>query len=169
MLATSSIVDQFRMATQKQNRWGSAAGFVLGGFVPAATFFLVHYGVASCALLWIIVAGGLLFSAKTVFEWGRVAFQNSWKAAGFCLLVEGVMTFSPANLMALSVAGLAMLTLINGVATGCNLSLNRKEEAAAKRASAPPKPKPEPKAKPEPRQRRKSIRMPKQKLKRRAA
>lgn len=164
----NSIVDQFRMATQKQNRWATAAGFLIGGFVPSATFFLVHYGVATSAWLWIIVAGGLLFSAKTVFEWGCVAFQNGWKAFGFCLLVEGVMTFSPANLLYLSIAGLGMLSLINGVATGCNLALNRKEATALIRAQRP-KPEPKAKAKPEKKQRRKSIRMPRSKVKRKAA
>jgi len=162
----ASIVDQFRMATQKQNRLATGAGFLIGGFVPTATFFLVHYGVNSCAWLWIIIAGGLLFSAKTVYEWGCVAFSNGWKAFGFCLLVEGVMTFSPANLLYLSIAGLAMLALINGVATGCNLALNRKEIAAETRAA---KPKPAPQEKPKT-QRRKSIRLKQPKrLKRKAA
>lgn len=127
---TNSIVDQFRMATLRQNRLATGAGFLIGGFVPAATFFLVHFGVAQNQYLWAIVAGGLLFSAKTVYEWGRVAFQSPWKALGFCVLVEGVMTFSPDGLMALSAAGLLMLVVVNGVATGCNLSLNRTETAA---------------------------------------
>lgn len=169
MSAANSIVDQFRMATQKQNRWATAAGFLIGGFVPSATFFLVHYGVTGCAWLWLIVAGGLLFSAKTVFEWGCVAFQNGWKAFGFCLLVEGVMTFSPANLIALSISGLGMLALINGVATGCNLALNRKDAQAAVKAARPPAPKQERK-KPEPkRERKKSIRMPRRRLAKRKA
>lgn len=136
MVTTTSIVDQFKSATARQNRVATAAGFLIGGFVPAATFFLVHFGVADAPWLWAIVAGGLLFSAKTVFEWGQVAFQNGWKAFGFCLLVEGVMTFSPPSLIVLSGAGLAMLVVINGVATGCNLSLNRSE---AKRGRGRPR------------------------------
>lgn len=157
----ASIVDQFRMATQKQNRWATGAGFLIGGFVPTATFFLVHYGVSASPWLWAIVAGGLIFSAKTVYEWGQTAFNSGLKAFGFCLLVEGVMTFSPASLIFLSIAGLAMLALINGVATGCNLALNRKEVACEERAARPvkiaPQAKSEPKRKPAPR--RKSIRL----------
>lgn len=160
-----SIVDQFRLAVQKQNRLATMAGSIIGGFVPVATFFLVHYGVTQCAWLWLIVLGGLIFSAKTVYEWGRVAFNNGWKSLGFCVLVEGVMTFG--NLFYLSCAALGMLALINGVATGCNLALNRKDCNAQKRAAMPAKPKAE---KPAPvskqvASRKKSIRMPKQRIK----
>lgn len=164
----SSIVDQFRMATLKQNRWATAAGFLIGGFVPTATFFLVHYGVSKQPWLWLIVAGGLTFSAKTVYEWGTTAFQSGWKAFGFCLLVEGVMTFSPANLIYLSIAGLGMLGLINGVATGCNLALNRKAEAAERKAREPrPAKEPAPVRAPRARvPRRKSIRLEQPKRKR---
>lgn len=130
-----SIVDQFRLACQKQNRIAMIAAFILGGFVPIATFFLVHYGVEQSAWLWSIVAGGLIFSAKTVYQWGVVAFSNSVKAFGFCVLVEGVMTFSPPGLMLLSVAGLFMLVMVNGVATGCNLALSSKEFNVARRAA----------------------------------
>ena len=144
----SSIVDQVQMAAQKQNRLATVAGSIIGGFVPVATFFIVHFGVHENCWLWAIVVGGLVFSAKTVYEWGHVAFQSSVKSFGFCLLVEGVMTFG--NVWYLSIAALTLLALINGLATGCNLALNRREAYRARREAIAPKkvaPKAKPKAK----------------------
>ena len=132
----ASIVDQVRLSLQKQNRMATIFGVIIGGFVPMATFFLVHFGVQQNMMLWPIVAGGLLFSAKTVYNWGQIAFSNSWKAFGFCVLVEGVMTFAPSSLIYLAVSSLAMLMGINGIATGCNLALNSREFNSAKRAAA---------------------------------
>lgn len=162
-----SIVDQFRLACQKQNRIAMIAAFILGGFVPAATFCLVHWGVTQSVWLWLIVAGGLIFSAKTVYHWGVVAFSNAIKAFGFCVLVEGVMTFSPPSLMFLSIAGLFMLIMVNGVATGCNLALSSKEFNCARRAAAKAvKP---PKAEKKPQRNKKSVRLKQPNRKRRAA
>ena len=41
-----------------------------------------------------IVAGGLLYSAKTVYAWGKLAFHTAAKALGFVVLLEGVMILS---------------------------------------------------------------------------
>ena len=131
-----SIVDQVRQATQKQNRLATGAGFTLGGFVPSAVFSIVHYELKETPLLWIIVLGGLLFSAITVFRWSKIAFDSGVKAVGFVVLIEGVMTFS--GLYWLSCTALALLIVINGIATGCNLALNRRETAAEERAVAKP-------------------------------
>ncbi len=120
---TNSIVEQVRMAAQRKNRTAMFAGFILGCFIPCATYFVAHQDVLVSRLYWILVAGGLLFSAKTVFDWTRVAFQSSWKAFGFCLLVEGVMTFS--TIVYLSYAALLVLALINGIETGCKIALNQ--------------------------------------------
>jgi hypothetical protein len=70
-----------------------------------------------------LALGGLLFSARTVYAWGRLAFQASGKALGFVVLMEGVMTMS--HTPWLSPAALAYLVAINGIATGCTLSLNK--------------------------------------------
>jgi hypothetical protein len=48
------------------------AGAIIGGFVPAATYILAHYQAPETPLLWLLVAGGLLYSALTVFETGPV-------------------------------------------------------------------------------------------------
>jgi hypothetical protein len=67
-----------------------------------------------------LVAGGLVYSAKTVWQWGRLAFACPWKATGFVLLLEGVMVLS--RIEWLSVAALVYLVGINAIATGCLLA-----------------------------------------------
>jgi hypothetical protein len=124
------IVDQVKEAMRKQNRLATFAGVILGGFVPVASFTLAHFElrldgsfISQIPTLFIIAAG-LTYSAKTVFDWARVAFKHPAKALGFCVLVEGVMTF--AHTTWLSAVALALLVTINGVATGCNLALDSK-------------------------------------------
>jgi len=133
---TSSIVEQVRMSFKRKNRLAMICGFILGSFIPCATFFVVHSDVLVSRLYWILVAGGLLFSAKTVYDWTKVAFNSGWKAFGFCLLVEGVMTFS--TLAYLSWAALAILAVINGIETGCKIALNQKQYQKQKRVTQKP-------------------------------
>jgi hypothetical protein len=64
--------------------------------------------------------GGLVYSAKTVWQWGTVAFQNAFKALGFVILLEDVMVTS--HIPWLSITALVYLMAINGIATGCNLT-----------------------------------------------
>lgn len=116
------VVAQVKTALAPKNRLATFAGFLLGGLVPMATFAVAHYEVSGFfsdprALL---VLGGLLFSAKTVYAWGTLAFQNAAKALGFVVLVEGVMVFSATPWLAF--VCLAYLITINGIATGCLLS-----------------------------------------------
>jgi VIT1/CCC1 family predicted Fe2+/Mn2+ transporter len=124
----TGVVAQVRTAFADKNRLATFAGFLLGGLVPMATFFVAHFEVTGLldprALL---VLGGLLFSAKTVYSWSRLAFQNASKALGFVVLVEGVMIFSATAW--LSWVCLGYLVVINGIATGCLLSKGNKEEA----------------------------------------
>jgi hypothetical protein len=68
-----------------------------------------------------LVLGGLLFSAKTVFAWAKMAFQSPAKSAGFVLLLEGVMIASSVPVLPLVL--LSILVGVNGIATGCILSL----------------------------------------------
>jgi hypothetical protein len=101
-------------------------GFLLGGFVPIATFVVAHREVTAWYDVGVfLVIGGLLYSARTVFEWGKVAFRSPVKSAGFVLLLEGVMV--TAHTPWLGYGALLYLVLINGIATGCNLSLDRAE------------------------------------------
>jgi hypothetical protein len=71
------------------------------------------------------VLGGLVFSALTVFRWGRLAFGSPVKALGFVVLAEGVMTFC--STAWLSVVALGYLVLINAIATGCTIALGAVE------------------------------------------
>lgn len=131
-----SIVEQVKAASQKQNRLAVVAGFILGGFVPSASFVLAHREIQPSEPLWfqmptVLVIAGLIYSAKTVFDWASIAFRHPAKALGFVVLVEGVMTFS--KTAALSYVALALLVCINGIATGCNLALDTKANKPSKK------------------------------------
>ena len=76
-------------------------------------------------MLWLLVAGGLTYSAMTVFNWAKIAFRHPLKALGFVVLLEGAMTFVPDPWIGLPSLGL--LVLINGLATGTNLVNDSRE------------------------------------------
>ncbi len=119
------VVKQIRQALSPKNRVAMIAGGVLGGFVPVATYGLAH--LASEAhrnpWLWGLVGAGLLYSAYTVYDWGRVAFGNAVKAIGFVGLLEGVMTVGTSPWLSLS--ALAVLVGVNAIATGSNLVVRK--------------------------------------------
>ena len=126
-----SVVDQVVLACSPRNRLATVLGFILGGVVPVATYVEAHLDLDGSRPLHsqaatFMVAGGLVFSAKTVFGWGQRAFRDGWKAAGFVLLLEGVMITSHVPILPLVL--LAILLSINGVATGCSLSLDRSHQ-----------------------------------------
>ena len=76
-------------------------------------------------MLWLLVAGGLTYSAMTVYSWAKIAFKLPLKALGFVILLEGGMTFVPDAWIGLPSLGL--LILINGLATGSNLVNDSRE------------------------------------------
>ena len=124
------VVDQARVAMRSENRAATLVGFLLGGGVPAASYLITHQEILPAiergAHLWacvlaLLVLGGLIFSAKTVVAWANLAFADKWKAVGFGILIEGVMTLSTNH--ALALGALAYLVGINGIATGCRLAL----------------------------------------------
>jgi hypothetical protein len=128
----SGIIAQIRTAAR--NPLPSLIGALLGALVPAATFTVGHHELTS----WtepkaLIVLGGLVFSALTVFRWGRLAFGSAVKAFGFVVLAEGVMTFCSTEW--LSMVALGYLVMINAIATGCAIALGAAEDAAP--AAAP--------------------------------
>jgi len=123
--ADRGVVAQVRAALKRGNRLATALGFLLGGFVPIASYVVAHHELALSEPLWAqrgsyLVLGGLAYSAKTVWAWGRLAFDNAFKAAGFVVLIEGVMVTSSTHWLAL--AALTYLVAINGTATACNLT-----------------------------------------------
>lgn len=120
------VIDQVRAAMKSP--LATMIGFLLGGFVPLATYSVKHFDTGlNEYVMWTLVIGGLIYSAITVHTWASNAFQSGIKALGFVVLVEGVMTLS--GLPALSYGALALLIAINGVATGANLSLKGQRAA----------------------------------------
>lgn len=120
----TGVVTQIRTAFKPRNALATVCGMILGGFIPVASFCVAHFeaGIASAhgVSMLLMVFGGLLFSAKTVWQWARLGFADPVKATGFVVLLEGVMTLS--GIPGLSYAALALLTAINGIATGVTLS-----------------------------------------------
>lgn len=114
-----SAVDQIKNTFAAHQRLSAIMGFLLGGFIPVATYVVVHYEVATYPALWVLVIGGLVYSAISVFKWARMAFNMSAKAYGFVVLLEGVVTFATSHSLALG--GLVILIAINGIATTCAL------------------------------------------------
>ena len=130
---SSGVVSQVRAALQPKARLATCLGFLLGGFVPLASYVVAHHEIDPSKPLYLqvataIVLGGLVYSARTVYEWGKMAFQSPFKATGFVLLTEGIMVTAQSRWLA--IAALAYLIVINGVATGCNLSLRKDDEPA---------------------------------------
>lgn len=102
-------------------------GACIGGWVPLATSIEAHSelfprgvtldNIAKPSAF--LVLGGLVYSAKTVWQWGRAAFNDPLKATGFVLLLEGVMVFSSERW--LSTSALVYLVTINAIATASRL------------------------------------------------
>jgi hypothetical protein len=125
------VIGQLRLAAQPKNRLALVVGVLLGGLVPVLSFWLAHHEIAAESGWMILtqvqtylVLGGLAYSAKSVYQWGKEAFHCGWKAVGFLILVEGTMVFS--GTMWLSVIALVYLVGINAVSTGVNLALGKK-------------------------------------------
>jgi hypothetical protein len=113
---STGILEQMREA--RRHPLAAVVGALLGALVPIATYTVAHLELAG----WrdpraALVAAGLLFSAKTVWQWGRQAFACPWKATGFVLLTEGVMVTSSIGWLAQ--LALAYLIGINAIATAC--------------------------------------------------
>jgi len=121
------VVAQVRAALAPKARLATFVGFLLGGFVPVATYVVAHYELTAAPLYTqtsaALVLGGLRFSERTVFAWAALAFENVLKALGFVILSEGVMTFS--HIPWLSFVALGYLVMINGTATACTLSVGK--------------------------------------------
>lgn len=118
------VVEQVRTALRKEHLLATVIGMLLGAIVPLATFAVAHNeltfepGVPDPRAL--LVLGGLVFSARTVYVWGRLALGSPLKAAGFTVLIEGVMVGSAQTWLA--ILALVYLCLINAIATGVTLA-----------------------------------------------
>lgn len=121
----TSVIDQCAISLQPKYRLASFLGAVLGGFIPIASFVVAHLETTEHPERWIFVAGGMTYSAMTVYSWASIAFSNRIKAVGFILLVEGVAIF--ASTFALNVAALTILVAINALATAYNLIAQQRD------------------------------------------
>jgi len=129
---------QLRSATRSS--LALTLGAALGGLVPCLTYVVAHVGelvhveggtVTAAPWThpaWLLVAGGLLFSAKTVYAWTAAAFGDRLKALGFVALVEGVLLLSPSP--AVAYVALAYLIVINALGTGARLALRDRVDRA---------------------------------------
>ncbi len=119
--AVLSPVEQLRRAFGPGHRLGAVIGALIGGFVPVASYEIVHAEILANKWLWALVGGALLFSALSVFGWAEAAFHSGLKAAGFCVLAEGTMVLTRNQWLGLSALGL--LVLINVCSCSCALQV----------------------------------------------
>lgn len=136
--ATTDVMTQLHVAFR--NPSAAAMGAVIGGMVPVLGSTLAHgevpdawssgsYGLALAMIG--VVLGCALFSALSVYKFGRAAFGDSRKALGFVLAIEGVMLLSQGQA---SSAALGLLVVINAIANGSVIALAR--DATRKRCEA---------------------------------
>jgi hypothetical protein len=125
------VVKQVRMAFKGRNQLPTALGFLLAGFVPLAIWYISHYEACRFTELtfsksgpWALVFGGLAYSAQTVFQWAKLAFMSVSKSLGYVVLLEGVLVGS--STLWLQLSALMFLICINGIATGCRLTVGAK-------------------------------------------
>lgn len=119
-----SILEQWRAA--RRHPIAALLGALLGGFVPLAAYETTHGDLTVRSAgellqpLVPVVGACLLFSVRTVWQWGGAAFGERTKAACLVVAIEGMMVLSPTPWL----AQLALLYLIciNAVATACILA-----------------------------------------------
>ena len=135
---TTDVVSQLECAIK--NPHAALIGAVIGGLVPWFGRTLAHdqvpaawaSGNSSLAMAMLaVVLGCAVFSAISVYKFGKAAFGDAKKALGFTLALEGVMLVSQG---ATSNAALIVLIAINAVANGAVIALAR--EATNKRREA---------------------------------
>jgi hypothetical protein len=141
---TVDIVSQLECAVRRPQ--ATLIGALVGGLVPWFARTLAHEEVPDAwtagshvlALVMLaVVLGCAVFSALTVFKFGKATFADHRKAIGFTLALEGVMLVSHG---ATSVVALAVLVLINALGNGATIALARdatckRREADARRAA----------------------------------
>lgn len=137
-----SVMAQIRTAFARRNWLATAIGAVKGGSIPFGTFVLYHLEMANDP--WqpkgVLVLCGLIYSIRTVYGWCQQVFRqedgspDTWKALGWCLLIEGLMTIS--STFWINCGALALLVLINAIATG--ISLTMEDETLRTEAEATP-------------------------------
>lgn len=142
--ATVDVVSQLECAIRYPQ--ATLIGALVGGVVPWFARTLAHVEVPAAwaagnhglvALMLAVILGCACFSALTVYKFGRATFNDSKKALGFVLAIEGVMLVSQG---VTSGVALAVLILINALANGSAIALARdttckRREADVRRAA----------------------------------
>jgi hypothetical protein len=142
--ATTDIVTQLQVAFRRPE--ATLIGALVGGLVPWFARTLAHDQLPAAwsrgnstlaGVMLAVVLGCALFSAITVYKFGRATFNDTRKALGFVLAIEGVMLVSNG---ATSNVALFVLILINALANGSSIALARdatckRQEADARRAA----------------------------------
>jgi hypothetical protein len=134
--ADRDVVGQIKLAFA--NPLPLLIGALIGALVPIATYTVGHAELDASGWASVpgaIVVGGCGFSAITVYKWGRRAFDSAFKALGFVVLSEGVMTFS--HTPWLSVLMLGFLMAINAIANGANLAVAHLDAERLRAPEAP--------------------------------
>ena len=136
--ATVDVVTQLECAIRRPQ--ATLIGALVGGLVPWFARTLAHDqlpaawssgSTALAAVMLAVVLGCAVFSAITVYKFGRATFNDTRKALGFVLAIEGVMLVSTG---ATSNVALAVLIAINALSNGAAIALAR--EATCKRRAA---------------------------------
>ena len=138
--ATTDVVTQLECAIR--NPHAALIGALIGGLVPWFGRTLAHDQVPTAwsagntplvLTMIAVVLGCALFSALSVYKFGKAAFGDSKKALGFVLALEGVMLVTTG---ATSTVALAVLILINAVANGSVIALSRDATCRQRNADA---------------------------------
>lgn len=142
--ATTDVVTQLECAIRRPQ--ATLIGALVGGIVPWFARTLAHDQLPTAwssgstglaAVMLFVVLGCALFSAITVYKFGRATFGCTKKALGFVCAIEGVMLVSTG---VTSNVALFVLIAINALANGSAIALARdatcKRREAAARASA---------------------------------
>jgi VIT1/CCC1 family predicted Fe2+/Mn2+ transporter len=86
-----SILTQLR--SLRKNKLAAFIGILVGAVIPVIIYRIAHNHVAAAPALWMIVAGGLVFSGTSVYSWGLKLFGSWYKAGGFTVLLELTTVF----------------------------------------------------------------------------
>jgi hypothetical protein len=106
-----SILSQLRAL--RGQRLASLTGAIIGAVVPVLVYRIAHHHAAATPALWLIVAGGLLFSASSVYSWGLRLFGAWYKAGGFTVLLELSTVFVEGWESKLALSVLILINSIN--------------------------------------------------------
>lgn len=138
--ATTDVVSQLEIAIRRPQ--ATLIGALVGGLVPWFARTLAHEEVpaawsagnhALVLVMLAVVLGCAIFSALTVYKFGRATFGDTRKALGFTLALEGVMLVSHGTT---SEVALAVLIAINALANGAGIALARDATCRRREADA---------------------------------